>query len=214
MKADSGYEVSCCPKYLVALGDNLKSRESPEPATAALAVPIFCAVSNELTSTAGLIALVAGALALVALVLAAVLATRIRRLQNAQRSVLGDSGERDLVGHAVSMQNGFDELHREVQSRFEQLDARLRGNEQRLERSVSRSAVVRYDAYGEMSGRQSSSIALLDETGTGVVMSSILHREQARLYAKGVQEGQSDVELSPEENEAIQAAQAGRQPPA
>jgi hypothetical protein len=65
-----------------------------------------------------------------------------------------------------------------------------------------------------MSGRQSSSIALLDETGTGVVMSSILHREQARLYAKGVRDGQSDVELSPEENEAIQAAQAGGQAPA
>jgi hypothetical protein len=63
-----------------------------------------------------------------------------------------------------------------------------------------------------MSGRQSSSIALLDENGTGVVMSSILHREQARLYAKGVKDGQSDVELSPEENEAIEAAQTGRQP--
>jgi hypothetical protein len=62
-----------------------------------------------------------------------------------------------------------------------------------------------------MSGRQSSSIALLDEKGTGVVMSSILHREQARLYAKGIRDGQSDVELSPEENEAVEAAKTGRQ---
>jgi hypothetical protein len=77
--------------------------------------------------------------------------------------------------------------------------------------------VVRYDAYNEMSGRQSSSIALLDDTGTGVVMSSILHRDQARLYVKNVQNGQSDFELSPEEQEAIQTAQPARprqpQPP-
>jgi uncharacterized protein DUF4446 len=171
-------------------------------------------VSDELTSTAGVVALAAGALALIALVLAAVLATRIRRLQSAQRSVLGNSEERDLVNHAVSMQHGFERLHKDVQRKLEQFDVRLRRHGWRLERSISQSAVVRYDAYGEISGRQSTSIALLDETGTGVVMSSILHREQARLYAKAVRDGESDVELSPEENEAIQAAQAGRQAPA
>jgi uncharacterized protein YoxC len=171
-------------------------------------------MSDELTSTAGVIALIAGALALIALVLSAVLAARIRRLQRAQHTVLGNSGERDLVDHAVAIQHGFEQLHKDVQSKFEQLETQLQGAEQRLQQSISRSAVVRYDAYGEMSGRQSSSIALLDETGTGVVMSSILHREQARLYAKGVRSGQSDVELSPEENEAIQAAQAGKQAPA
>jgi uncharacterized protein YoxC len=170
------------------------------------------AATDELTSTTGVVAIAAAAIALIALVLAAVLAARIRRMQSAQRTILGTSSERDLVNHAVSMQHGFDQLHKDVQSKFEQLDSRLQSNEQRLERSISRSAVVRYDAYGEMSGRQSSSIALLDENGTGVVMSSILHREQARLYAKGIRDGKSDVELSPEENEAIEAAQADQQP--
>jgi hypothetical protein len=177
-------------------------------------VPILAAASDELTSTTGVVAIAAGGLALIALVFAAVLASRLRKVQNAQRTVLGNSGERDLVNHAVSLQHGFDQLHRDVQQRFEQIDSRLQGSEQRLEHAISHSAVVRYDAYGEMSGRQSSSIALLDAKGTGVVMSSILHREQARLYAKGIHEGQADVELSPEEAEAIQAAQAARQPPA
>ena len=57
-----------------------------------------------------------------------------------------------------------------------------------------------------MSGRQSSSMALLDETGTGVVLSSILHREQARMYVKGVRDGAAEFELSPEEDEAIRTA--------
>ena len=66
--------------------------------------------------------------------------------------------------------------------------------------------MIRYDAYNEMSGRQSSSMALLDEKGTGVVLSSILHRDQARLYVKGVRDGTPEVELSPEEDEAVRTA--------
>jgi hypothetical protein len=159
------------------------------------------------------VALIAGGLAIVSLALVAALALKLRRLQEAQRFVLGESGERDLVSHAQSLHRNFDELHSRVTQRFEQLDQRLQADEGRLERSISHSAVVRYDAYGEMSGRQSSSIALLDDTGTGVVMSSILHREQARLYAKGVRNGHSDVELSPEETEAIQTAQGRQQTP-
>jgi len=69
--------------------------------------------------------------------------------------------------------------------------------------------VVRYDAYNEMSGRQSTSMALLDEEGTGIVMSSILHRDQARLYVKGVRSGEPEYELSPEETEAVRIALAG-----
>jgi len=59
---------------------------------------------------------------------------------------------------------------------------------------------------GEMTGRQSSSVALLDSHGNGVILSSILHREQARLYAKPVADGTSEFDLSPEEREALEAA--------
>jgi uncharacterized protein DUF4446 len=163
-------------------------------------------VSDDLTSTVGIVALVAGALAIGALVLAAILAIRLRRLQEGQKFVLGESDEQDIVAHAKWIHQGFDRLHDHVQSAFEGIERRIADAEHRLEHSISRSAVVRYDAYNEMSGRQSSSIALLDDTGTGVVMSSILHRDQARLYVKNVQNGQSDFELSPEEQEAIQTA--------
>jgi hypothetical protein len=163
-------------------------------------------VPDELTSTAGIVALVAGGIALVALVLAATLAMRLRQLQSAQRFILGDGGERDVVAHGQQLQRGFDQLHSNVQQTFGQLDQRIAAAETRLDEAISNSAVIRYDAYNELSGRQSSSIALLDDKGTGVVMSSILHRDQARVYVKGVHEGKSELELSPEENEAIQTA--------
>ena len=60
-----------------------------------------------------------------------------------------------------------------------------------------------------MSGRQSTSIALLDHRRSGVVLSSIHHREQARLYAKQVRDGEAELELSPEEAEAVQRALGG-----
>jgi hypothetical protein len=163
-------------------------------------------VSDDLTSTAGIIALAAGGLALVALALAAILMARTRELRRNQRFILGDSGERDIVAHAQALQRTFDELGARVEGTFQQLAGRLGSAEKRLGSSISHSAVIRYDAYNEMSGRQSSSIALLDDTGTGVVMSSILHREQARLYVKGVKDGKSEFELSPEETEAVQTA--------
>jgi len=163
-------------------------------------------VSDDLTSTVGVIAIAAGAVALLALVLVLVLMRRLRRLRNAQRAVLGENGQRDLVTHAQSLQSAFDQLRSMVESTFSRLEQRHADNERRLGRTISRTAVVRYDAYGEMTGRQSSSMALLDDTGTGVVLSSILHREQARMYVKGVREGQSEFELSPEESEAIETA--------
>ena len=163
-------------------------------------------MSDDLTSTVGVVALAAVALALIAFVLTLVLLRRLKRLRDDQRAVLGSSGERDLVSHAQSLGNGFEELRRTVESTFSQLGERLENNERRLGRTISRTAVVRYDAYGEMTGRQSSSMALLDDSGTGVVLSSILHREQARMYVKGIRDGQSEFELSPEETEAIQTA--------
>jgi hypothetical protein len=60
-----------------------------------------------------------------------------------------------------------------------------------------------------MSGRQSMSIALLDSTQSGIVLSSIHHRDQARLYAKQIHAGRGELELSPEEAEAVQLALRG-----
>ena len=161
---------------------------------------------DDLTSAAGIAALAAGGVALVALLLALVLLAKLRRVRKAQTLVLGTSGERDLVTHAEGVEIAFVELRELVESTFEQVQQRLEADEARIARGISRTAVIRYDAYNEMSGRQSSSMALLDEQGTGVVLSSILHRDQARLYVKGVRAGTAEMELSPEEDEAVRTA--------
>lgn len=67
-------------------------------------------------------------------------------------------------------------------------------------------AVVRYDAFGDMGGHLSWSLALLDDAGNGVVLTSIHGRSDARTYAKNVSDWVCDHQLSPEEEEAIKFA--------
>jgi hypothetical protein len=167
---------------------------------------------DELTSTEGIVALAAAGVAVVALILGIVLAVKLRRLRAAQRAVMGEE-QRDLVAHAARLETGFVDLRDWVEEVATRLDERMTAAEGRIDGCVAYRSLVRYDAYNEMSGRQSSSLALLDEHRSGVVVSSILHRDQARVYVKQVFEGQSELELSPEEQEAIDSALAGTAQP-
>ena len=164
---------------------------------------------NDLTDPAGLAALAAGGLALLTLVFAVVLAVKLRRLRAAQTVVLGGAGREDLVAHASGLQEAFEALHGRVEEVAERLDARMEAAERRLDGAIAYRALVRYDAYGELSGHQSTSLALLDAERNGVVLSCIAHRDNARLYCKVVQDGRGEHELSPEEDEAIRRALAG-----
>ena len=161
---------------------------------------------NDLTEPAGLVALAAAAIALIALVVTALLAIRLRRVRAAQIVVLGTSGREDLVAHASALQAAFQDLHARVEEVAERLDARMEEAEQRIDGAIAYRALVRYDAYGELSGHQSTSLALLDAARNGVVLSCIAHRDTARLYCKQVHDGRGEHELSPEEDEAIRLA--------
>lgn len=168
---------------------------------------------DDLTSPQGIVALAAALVAVVALVLVLVVAVRQRRMRAAQRAVLGEAGERDLVDHAARLEQGFLDLRDWVEETATGIEQRMVTAEARIDGSVAHRALVRYDAYGEMSGHQSSSLALLDAHRSGVVLSSIVHRENARMYVKQVFEGRGELELSPEEADVVAQA-LGDRPPA
>ena len=163
---------------------------------------------DDLTTTEGIVALAAAGLALVAFVWVIVLTVKLRRVRADQRTVLGN-GQSDLVSHAASIQEAFVQLRDWVEESAAQLESRMAAAEHRIDGCVAHTALIRYDAWGEMSGQQSSTMALLDASSSGVVVSSILHRDHARVYVKQVHDGESELELSPEEREAIEAAMAG-----
>jgi hypothetical protein len=70
--------------------------------------------------------------------------------------------------------------------------------------------VVRYDAFEDMGGRLSFSAALMDDHGSGLVLSAISGRLEARAYAKIIEDGESEMGLSPEERKAIDEAMTGK----
>jgi hypothetical protein len=120
-------------------------------------------------------------LALLCAVLALLLALVSLRRQRRSRQPAGDDLPEDVQG-----------LRQEVGAlRDEARDA------------LRHLAVVRYDAFGDMGGHLSWSLALIDDGGHGVVVTSIHGRSEARTYAKSVAAWKCEQQLSPEEEEAI-----------
>ena len=143
----------------------------------------------------------AGAVAALALVLALLLWLRLSRIQATQTVVLG-SGHRDLIDFAVALQARIDDLHGAV----DEVAAGLSRVDRRVDGAVTNTAVVRYDAYEGTGGQQSASVALLDATRTGTVVTAIQGRDYARIYVRDLDRGRSSVALSPEEQEAVERA--------
>ena len=152
-------------------------------------------------SAAGWIAIAAAVVAVIALALAIGLYLRLRRVRSAQLTLQG-SGGGDLVDFAVSLQGRVDGLHRAL----DEATASFGRLERRVDATVSRLAVVRYDAYENTGGHQSASVALLDASRSGVVLSAIQGRDYARIYVKELDGGRAAVSLSPEEQEAVERA--------
>ena len=130
-------------------------------------------------------------LVLLALVVAlAALALSVLALRRAQAPRRRSSGNK-----GAALPEDVQGLRNEVQAlRIEAADA------------LRHLAVVRYDAFGDMGGHLSWSMALLDDSGNGVVLTSIHGRSEARTYAKNVSSWSCDQALSPEEEEAIKFA--------
>jgi hypothetical protein len=156
------------------------------------------------SSVAGWIALGAAAAAVVALLVALVHYLTLRRVRKAQLVLLGGGGKDDLVDFAVSLQGRIDDLHRAV----DEVSAALGQVDRRVDDTVSKTAIVRYDAYENSGGHQSASVAMLDSSRTGVVLSAIQGRDYARIYVKELDRGHASVALSPEELEAVERAMA------
>ena len=137
-----------------------------------------------------------------ALLLAAYLLMKLNRFRRDQRIIIGESRDRDLVAHGRAVQERVDALA----SDFRRLAGELDQTSKRLDECLIFRSVIRYDAYRDLSGMQSSSVALLDTKFSGVIISAIQSREHARIYVKEVHHGESREKLSPEEVHVLKEA--------
>jgi Protein of unknown function (DUF4446) len=152
-------------------------------------------------STADWIAIAAAVVAVAAVAIAVLAWAKLQAVRTSQLVLLG-GGKADLVDFAVSLQGRIDDLHRAV----DEVAAGLSRVDRRVDTAVTKTSLVRYDAYEGAGGHQSASIALLDAARTGVVVSAIQSRDYARIYVKELERGRPSVALSPEEQEAVERA--------
>jgi hypothetical protein len=148
------------------------------------------------------VAVGAAAGALLALILALAAQLRIGRLRRGFASLDGPDGPQTVL-EALNRNNA--DLAA-MQSQLAAARDELRVTRTELADALRHVAVVRYDAFGDMGGQLSYTAALLDDSGDGLVITSINGRTEARSYAKGVTAGNSESSLSPEETQAISAA--------
>jgi hypothetical protein len=148
------------------------------------------------------LALAAVAVAAILLVLLLVLWSSVRRLRRAQTVILGQHEQRDIVTHVENL----DAHVRNMRDAVEVLTDRVETVTQRLDGTITNHAIVRFDAFGDVGGQQSASLALLDNHRNGIIFSSIAARDFARVYVKYLREGAPDRDLSPEELEALTRA--------
>ena len=156
--------------------------------------------------TADLLAVIGAVAGILGLLLGLAAQVRLSRLRKGYE-VLQGSGRRDdfvtAVGRHISE---VGELRGEV--------GRIRDNlgatRSDLADALRHVAVVRYDAFPDMGGRLSFSVALLDDSGDGLVLTAINGRSETRTYAKGIKAGKSEHSLSPEESQALSFAAKSR----
>jgi hypothetical protein len=117
------------------------------------------------------------------------------------RGTRGPNGQASLI--EVTTRHA--ELTASVAEQVETLRAQL-DSAQLASGGLRHVALVRYDAFAELSGRTSFSLALLDDAGDGVTISAITGREDTRVYAKAVARGDGEHQLSPEERQAVSSA--------
>jgi hypothetical protein len=93
-----------------------------------------------------------------------------------------------------------------VEAGLSVMDQRVQSIEARLPFAVTRTAVVSYDAFGNITGQMSRSMALLSESGDGVVLSVLVSREETLFFTKEIRAGVGSEMLSPEEDRAVSNA--------
>lgn len=152
------------------------------------------------------VAVGAAAPGVIALGLLALLWRRTSALRAGQRVLLPDGASANLLDRQAGLQRAMDRLQQGVGELEALVDAHARSTEEGLRTSLRFHGMVRYDAYRDMGGQQSWSIALLDGDHTGSIISSLHARDHARVYLKEVIEGAAGQRLSPEEERALAMA--------
>ncbi len=139
---------------------------------------------------------------LVLIITTIVLSIAIAKLSNRLKKLTTGTNGKNLEDAIYQLMNDHELFQNRVE-RVEETNGRLNFE---IKSSLRGIATVRYNAFNDVGGKQSFATALLGEDGNGVVISSIYAREHMNVYAKPIQNFNSEYELSTEEMKALKEA--------
>jgi hypothetical protein len=157
------------------------------------------------------VAVAAGVPGLVALVLTGLMWRSLKRLRAGQKVLLPDGANASLLDRQAGLQRAMARVEEGLSNLEDLVESQAETTEAALRTSLRFQGMVRYDAYRDMGGRQSWSVALLDGNHSGSIITSLHARDHARVYLKQMVEGVPSQRLSPEELRAVTLA-LGREP--
>jgi hypothetical protein len=157
------------------------------------------------------VAVAAGVPGLAALILTGLMWRHLKRLRAGQRVLLPDGANASIVDRQAALQRAMARVEDGLSNLEDLVESQAETTEAALRTSLRFQGMVRYDAYRDMGGRQSWSVALLDGNHSGSIITSLHARDHARVYLKQMVEGAPSQRLSPEELRAVTLA-LGREP--
>jgi len=132
---------------------------------------------------------------------------RLRRLEKRYRSFMKTAvGDMSLEERLVDFQNETENLR----NQFGKANRRLMFLEEKIPQCLQKTAIVRYNAFDDIGSDLSFAVALLNEEGSGVVISSLYGRQESRIYSKPINKGLSSYVLTDEEKQAVEKALKSR----
>lgn len=149
-----------------------------------------------------LIAAVAVIIAIIAIIVTGSLYSRMKKFEKAYISLqtfLSGNGLEDLLKANLREVKDLSQLAADLGSRLGQVEDKLRGG-------IDRAELVRFNSFENLGGELSFALTLLNQEGTGVILTGIHTVEESRIYAKAIEKGQAAVKLSQEEKLAIERA--------
>ena len=161
---------------------------------------------NQFGSQGGALVIGASALVLALLVAVVLLALKVRTVANRWSGLMDGASS----GNLEQILQGQLDRSEQIGRRIDETDSRLIDLETKMGTAKRYVGLVRYDAFEDVGGSQSFTLAVYDEQGNGAVLTSQMGRAECRVYAKEIKGGRSDRELSAEEQRAIEVAGAGR----
>lgn len=154
------------------------------------------------TEAAGILAAAALALAVILLIVVIIQQRRIRRLEERVTALSAGADGDSLEDMLINILDSYSGIHHQLENNTADIEHIYR----QIHHTIQKVGIVKYDAFKQMGGNLSSVIVLLDQDNNGFLLNTVQNIDGCYSYVKQVRNGRSDIELTDEEQDAMETA--------